>query len=193
MGRFGRKVEQVKARAVFLDRDGVLTGSETRDGRPYAPRRLGEFRILPGVLECLEALQRAGWKLIVVTNQPDVATGKLDASVLEEMHSLLKASLPLDAIKVCRHADADLCACRKPLPGMLLEGAVDFHVDLGSSFMVGDRWRDVSAGKAAGCRTVFIDYGYAEALPDEPDQVVGSFEEACRVILASGPAECVLR
>lgn len=184
MGGPGGQSSQVNAKAVFLDRDGVLTVSETREGRPYAPRRIEDFKLAPGAADCVKALHQAGWRLIVVTNQPDVSTGKLEAAVLEEMHRILKASMPLDAIKVCRHIDVDACSCRKPLPGMLKEGALEFNVDLASSFMVGDRWRDVSAGKAAGCITVFIDYGYAEELRDPPDYTVGSFEEACQIILA---------
>lgn len=183
MGGPGGQSSQVRLRAVFLDRDGVLTRSETRDGRPYAPRRIGDFELLSGASECVKTLHQAGWRLIVVTNQPDVSTGKLEATVLEEMHGLLAAAMPLDAIKVCRHVDADGCSCRKPLPGMLKEAAREFDVDLARSFMVGDRWRDVSAGKAAGCITVFIDYGYAEELRDLPDFTVGSLHEACQIIL----------
>lgn len=170
-------------RAVFLDRDGVLTRSEVRDGKPYAPRRLDAFELLPGVAESLAELQREGWLLIVVTNQPDVATGKLEPAVLEAMHARLREWLPLDDIRTCAHVDADACHCRKPLPGMLADAAHDFGIDLAASFMVGDRWRDIGAGKSAGCRTVFIDHGYAEALRDAPDLTVRSLPEAARLIL----------
>jgi len=171
------------SRAVFLDRDGVLTRSITRDGRPFAPTTLDKFELLPGVAEGVARLREAGFRLIVVTNQPDVATGKVRREVVEEMHARLRAWLPLDDIKVCYHADADGCACRKPRPGMLLEAAKQWAVDLGASFMVGDRWRDVSAGKAAGCRTILLECGYAERLVDAPDFVVTSFAEAVSIIL----------
>jgi D-glycero-D-manno-heptose 1,7-bisphosphate phosphatase len=171
------------ARAVFLDRDGVLTRSIVRDGRPYAPRSLEEFQLLPGVAEAIAQLREAGFRTIVVTNQPDVATGEIDISLLGEMHRKLRALLPVDDIKVCCHVDQDRCECRKPKPGMLFEAAREWPIDLARSFMVGDRWRDVSAGKAAGCTTVFIDYDYAEVQRDRPDFVVTSLEEAVRIIL----------
>lgn len=170
-------------RAVFLDRDGVLTRSETRDGKPFAPRRLEDLELLPGVIEATRELKSAGWRLVVVTNQPDVATGKLDRAVLDAMHERLRRELPLDDIRVCCHVDADACACRKPKPGLLLDAARELGLSLAESFMVGDRWRDVSAGKAAGCRTIFVDYGYAEALRDAPDCTVRNLPEAVRIIL----------
>jgi D-glycero-D-manno-heptose 1,7-bisphosphate phosphatase len=128
-------------------------------------------------------LKAAGWQLVVVTNQPDVATGKLDRAVLDAMHERLMRELPLDAIQVCCHVDADACACRKPKPGLLLDAARERDLALPESFMVGDRWRDVSAGRAAGCRSFFIDYGYAEALRDQPDFTVRSLPEAVELIL----------
>lgn len=174
-------------RAVFLDRDGVLNRSDIRNGRPYAPTSLEEFQLLTGVVEAVAQLRAAGFRLIVVTNQPDVATGKLSLTVLEQMHHQLRAWLPLDDIKICCHLDTDGCTCRKPKPGMLLEAAREQGINLNQSFMVGDRWRDVSAGKAAGCQTIFIDYGYAEPLETPPDFVVTSLLEASRIILQREP------
>lgn len=171
-------------RAVFLDRDGVLTRSLTRNGRPYAPRSVSEFELLPGTVEALTALQAAGFRRIVVTNQPDVAAGTLDLATLEEMHRMLRSWLPLDAIKVCCHQDQDNCGCRKPKPGMLLEAAREFSLDLRQSFMVGDRWRDVSAGRVAGCRTIFIDCAYQESLRDLPDYTAKSLVEATQIIVS---------
>ncbi len=173
-------------RAVFLDRDGVLNRSMVRNGRPYAPTTLAEFELLPGVIEALANLRAAGFLLIVVTNQPDVATGEISAGDLAVIHRKLRDWLPLDDIKVCCHADADGCACRKPKPGMLLDAAREWSIDLHGSFMVGDRWRDVSAGKAACCTTIFVDYGYAERQVDAPDFVVTSLAEAVKIILRNG-------
>ena len=172
-------------RAVFLDRDGVLNRSVVRAGRPYAPTSLDEFELLPGVLEALTNLRTAGFVLVVVTNQPDLATGRIRPEVAEAIHQKLRALLPLDDIKVCGHVDEDDCACRKPRPGMLLEAARDWSIDLYRSFIVGDRWRDVAAGKAAGCKTIFVDYGYAEELADRPDFVVTSLPEAVKIILGN--------
>jgi len=170
-------------RAVFLDRDGVLNRSSTRAGRPVAPISLEEFELLPGVIEAIRALHEAGFYLCVVTNQPDVGAGKLRREVVEEMHRKLREWLPIDDVKVCYHVEADGCNCRKPKPGMLLAAAKAASIDLKASFMVGDRWRDVSAGKAAGCKTMFVDYGYEEAGPDKPDYIVASLLEAAQILL----------
>lgn len=161
-------------RAVFLDRDGVINHNEVRDGRPRGPETLAEFFILPGVREAIEAFRAAGFLVIVATNQPN-----LPLALVEAMHSILRKNLPIDDIKVCHHVDADNCTCRKPKPGLLLEAARERGISLAQSWMIGDRWRDVEAGRAAGCRTVFIDFGYeGEPRPRAPDVIVGSLLEA---------------
>jgi transaldolase len=170
-------------RAVFLDRDGVINRPSVRDGKPHPPTTLEEFELLPGVEKTIRALRVAGYLVIVVTNQPDVATGVQRRDVVEAMHEKLRAAGLCDDIKACYHTDADGCGCRKPKPGMLIEAARERQIDLARSFMVGDRWRDVAAGRAAGCRTFFIDNGYRERRADDPDAVVASLEEAGRLIL----------
>jgi D-sedoheptulose 7-phosphate isomerase len=175
-------------RAVFLDRDGVINRTFVRNGKPFPPANLQELEVLPGVPEALQELKQQGYKLLVVTNQPDVARGKQSQEMLDAFHRTLAARLPLDDILVCEHTDEDECDCRKPLPGMLLEAARRHHIDLAASFMVGDRWRDIEAGYNAGCRTIFIDYGYAEKPPDRvPDVRVESLREAADWILHSAP------
>ncbi|MDD5301117.1 MAG: HAD family hydrolase [Gallionella sp.] len=169
-------------RAVFLDRDGVINRAVVRDGKPYPPATLERFEILPGVECAIHKLRKAGFLVIVVTNQPDVATGVQCREVVEAMHDKLRATGLCDDIKVCYHTDEDCCDCRKPKPGMLLEAAREWQIDLKRSFMVGDRWRDVAAGKAAGCHTFYIDYNYKERRADNPDATVGSLEEASRSI-----------
>jgi D-glycero-D-manno-heptose 1,7-bisphosphate phosphatase len=170
-------------RAVFLDRDGVINGAVVRKGKPYPPDRLEDLRVLPGVPGILARLRAAGFLNVVVTNQPDVATGKQRREVVELMHAFLLSSLPLDAVKVCYHTDSDGCQCRKPGPGMLLEAAAELGIDLPASYMVGDRWRDVGAGQAAGCKCFYIDYGYEEKRPDNPYVAVKSLSEAGELIL----------
>jgi len=155
------------SRAVFLDRDGVLNRALVRDGRPYPPATLEAFEILPGVSEALRKLHETGFLLIGATNQPDVGRGTQRREVVEAMNSRLLAEMPITAILVC-YEDGDECPRRKPNPGLLLEAAQTYSIDLAASFMVGDRWRDVEAGRRAGCRTVFIDLGYTERRPD-PD------------------------
>ena len=149
-----------------------------RDGRPYSARTLVEAELLPGVREACAALKQAGALLIVVTNQPDVARGDLDADVLESLHDWLREQVELDDIRMCIHDDGDACACRKPKPGMITTAARELGIDVGASVMVGDRWRDVQAGREAGCWTVFVDRGYREQLPSDPDLVVNEFPEA---------------
>ena len=163
---------QVVIRAVFLDRDGVRNANVVRDGRPVAPATMAEFQLLPGVEDALRRLKAAGFLLVVVTNQPDVATGRTTQATVDAMHAELRRRLPLDDIKVCVHVDADRCQCRKPKPGMMLDAAMQWNIDLSTSYLVGDRWRDIEAGRAAGCSTVFVDYGYPQDGPNRPDKVV---------------------
>jgi D-glycero-D-manno-heptose 1,7-bisphosphate phosphatase len=97
---------------------------------------------------------------------------------VESMNDLLRSQIELDAVYVCPHSDEARCGCRKPAPGMLLTAAKDLGLDLGSSFMVGDRWRDIEAGRRAGCRTIHIDRSYDEQVPQRPDVVVGDLPSA---------------
>jgi len=152
-------------RAVFLDRDGVLARALIRNGKAYAPVTPDEMEIAADAPAALERLKRAGFLLVMVTNQPDVARGVTRREDVETMHATLRTALPLDVCCVCYHDDAAQCACRKPKPGMLLEAAAAHGIDLSASFMIGDRWRDVDAGAAAGCRTIWIDRGYDEHAP----------------------------
>ena len=155
------------------------------NGKPYPPAKLEEFELLPGARDGIRELRLAGYLVIVVTNQPDVATGLQKPEVVESMHNMLLGQGLCDDIKVCYHTDENNCECRKPRPGMLLTAAKEWGIDLSQSYMVGDRWRDVDAGKAAGCKTFFIDYGYHESLRLKPDRMVTSLREAARIILQS--------
>ena len=169
--------------AVFLDRDGVINRAFVRDGKPYPPSDPDELEILPGVPGALVLLKNNGFQLIVVTNQPDVARGVRTREEVETIHTALRSKLVIDEFRVCYHDDADRCACRKPKPGMLLDAAREANLDLSNSFMVGDRWRDIEAGKRAGCATIFIDSGYEEKRPDKMDTSVRSLPEAADWIL----------
>lgn len=172
-------------RAVFLDRDGVLNNSVVRDRKPYPPGGLADVHILPGVREGLEALRKAGYLLILVTNQPDVSRGRVTRASVEQINAYLMAELPLDDFMVCFHDQADKCDCRKPEPGNILKAAELFGIDLKKSFMVGDRWSDVEAGRRAGCRTIYIKSDYAERKPERPDFSVENFTAAVENILKS--------
>jgi D-glycero-D-manno-heptose 1,7-bisphosphate phosphatase len=172
-------------RAVFLDRDGVVNRVVLRNGKPYPPATMADMRLLPGVREACTKLREAGFALILITNQPDIARGLVSAEQVSEMNRRLQRFLGLDGVGVCPHDDAARCACRKPQPGLLLEAARVWGIELATSFVVGDRWRDIEAGHRAGCRPIFIDYGYAEQRPTAPFIGVGSLREAANWILRS--------
>lgn len=171
-------------RAVFLDRDGVLNEPVVRNGKPYPPASLDELRIYPDAAPALARLKHAGFLLIVVTNQPDVARGRTPRRLVEAVNTAIGAALPIDDFLVCWHDDADACACRKPKPGLLREASSRYGIDLSRSFLIGDRWRDIDAGAAAGCRTVLIDRHYRERPPEHaPDFRAESLTEAAEWIL----------
>lgn len=178
-------IDSIAHKAVFLDRDGVLNRALVRQGILTPPRRLDEVEILPGVPQALHRLHRAGMRLIVVTNQPDVARGSLSRETVEQLHARLRSELPLDDIRVCYHDDHDKCDCRKPKPGMLLAAARDFGLDLAASYMVGDTWRDVQAGRQAGCKVALIEQGYHPEGDVQPHTRVSSLAEAAEWILHS--------
>jgi D-glycero-D-manno-heptose 1,7-bisphosphate phosphatase len=172
-------------RVVFLDRDGVINRALEREAKPYPPRSLAEFEILPEVPAACAKLKTAGFLLIVVTNQPDVGRGTLKMEIVETIHAEMCRRLPIDRVEVCYHPGqgASECDCRKPKPGMLLRAARELGIDLAQSWMVGDRWRDIDCGHAAGCRTIFINRGYAEELRQKPHFSAGNLAEAADIIL----------
>jgi D-glycero-D-manno-heptose 1,7-bisphosphate phosphatase len=178
---------EVKKRAVFLDRDGVLNRPVVRDGVPFPPAGVQEFELYPGVAAGCAKLKAAGFVLVVVSNQPDVGRRTQTREAIEAIHEKLRTAVPaLDGIEVCYHAGVrhgDPCDCRKPKPGMLLRAAATHNIDLKRSFLIGDRWRDVDCAHAAGCRAVFIDQGYREPLRERPEFIVTTFPEAVALIL----------
>ncbi len=183
-------------RAVFLDRDGVLVVPEMRNGRSYPPRSLETFALYPDAAVALTRLKAAGYLLVAVTNQPDIGNGLVSIDTVNEMHRLMSQALPIDRIEMCPHSQFETCDCRKPKPGMLVSAAHDCGINLAESVMIGDRSSDVEAGRAAGCKTVFIDLGYvSESKPASPDFTVCSIAEAADVILGvmptTGERRCV--
>jgi len=134
----------------------VLTRLVVRDGHAVSPRSLAEFAVLPGARAAVEVLRQADLLAVVVTNQPDVARGALAPAELRRMHHRLLRDVPLDAIYTCPHDDAHGCPCRKPKPGLLLRAAEEMHIRLKDSWIVGDSWKDIEAGKAAGCTTLLV-------------------------------------
>jgi D-glycero-D-manno-heptose 1,7-bisphosphate phosphatase len=175
-----------KNRAIFLDRDGVVSRSIVRDGLPFAPTNLTDFAILPEAPAACQQLKQAGFLLVVVTNQPEVGRGTMKQETVEAMHAKMCRELPIDRTEVCYHPGhgKSHCDCRKPKPGLLLKAMRELNIDLAQSWMVGDRWRDIDCGHAAGCRTIFIDRGYSESLKQSPDFRAKDLAEAANVMLA---------
>lgn len=148
-----------KRPAIFLDRDGVINHVIMRaPDWPASPRELHEWQWTDHVHEGVHQLHEAGFLLIVVTNQPEVARKQLTLKQLADLHNLMRRELPeLDDIYTCIHDTADNCNCRKPRPGMLLAAAEKWGIDLQNSWMVGDRAKDIEAGRTAGCKTCLIE------------------------------------
>lgn len=169
-------------RALFLDRDGVINKAFVRGGKSYPPANLSELVFIEGVKEALLLSEQMGFLNIIVTNQPDVGSGLQSSEVLAQMHERIKTDLTIDDIFVCTHCENDCCGCRKPKPGMLVDAAEKWNIDLKSSYLVGDRWRDIGAAQAVGCESFFIDYGYEEQRPQQPYQTVSSLYEAVQRI-----------
>jgi D-glycero-D-manno-heptose 1,7-bisphosphate phosphatase len=176
-------VHTLMRRAVFLDRDGVLNHTTVRDGVPYPPASEQEVELLDGVPEALALLVQHHLLLIVITNQPDVARGSQTRAMVERINQRLREQLPLDAIFTCYHDTIDGCDCRKPRPGLLIQAKDAYAIDLGQSFIVGDRWSDVAAGQAAGCHAFLLDVPYNQRQRCTPDYVVASLLEAARRIV----------
>ena len=154
--------------AVFLDRDGIINRALVRNGKPYPPDRLEELEILPGAADSLPRLANSGYVLIGITNQPDVARGTQSRQTVESFNAVIQSTLPIREIFVCYHDNRDHCDCRKPKPGLILQAAQKYGLDLSKSWMVGDRWKDIAAGQAAGLKTIFVDYHYAETYEGLP-------------------------
>lgn len=169
----------MRRKAIFLDRDGVLNAAIVRNGKPYPPSSLSELSIPKDVPSALNSLKAAGFVLIGATNQPDVARGSTLRSLVEAINAEIMKTCPLDEIRVCYHDDVDGCMCRKPLPGLLLDAANDYSLDLSQSVMIGDRWKDIEAGQRAGCKTIWLDQKYAEKAPEKaPDFIASNLTEA---------------
>ncbi len=173
--------------AIFLDRDGTLNAPVVKEGKPYPPATPEEFTLIAGAADACTRLKAAGFVLVVATNQPDVGRGTQSREVVEAMHAKLRVLVPaLDRIEVCYDPGrGEVSTRRKPAPGMLLDAAAALGLDPARSWMVGDRAGDIDAGHAAGCRTIFIDWGYAERPPAKPPHfTVTSLADAAGIILA---------
>ncbi len=172
----------MKFPAVFFDRDGVLNKSLIKHGKPHPPADLSELEIADDALDALTRLKQAGFLLIGVTNQPDVARGTTDRATVDAINHAIMECLPMAEIRVCYHDDVDQCRCRKPKPGMLIQAAEDYDIDLAKSYMVGDRWKDIDAGKAANCKTIWLQTEYDEKQPSNMDYSAATLTEVANII-----------
>jgi D-glycero-D-manno-heptose 1,7-bisphosphate phosphatase len=171
----------VTERAVFLDRDGVINEIVWREGRPESPRNLREFILNKGIQEIVRKLKDHGFRIIVVSNQPDLARGKISQNTLDLMIQRIRQEIAVDDFHVCPHDDYHQCSCRKPKPGMLMKAGLQWNIDLSSSFIIGDTWKDMEAGKAAGCKTILLNTPYNRDI--QCDFRVKSLKEAADLII----------
>jgi D-glycero-D-manno-heptose 1,7-bisphosphate phosphatase len=169
-------------KAVFLDRDGTLNNTIMHLGRPSPPKNTDEFEILPYVPEAILQFKELGFIPVVVTNQPDFARGDTSLSQIEVFNEIIKDQLQIEHVYMCLHDDLDECSCRKPQPGLLLNAALDLKIDTKQSIMVGDRWKDIAAGQAAGSKCFFIDNSYDEGRPLQPFHRVSSLIDVISII-----------
>ena len=183
---------EVARRAVFLDRDGVINRVVIRDGTPHPPSRLEDFELYEDVFDGCARLKAANFLLVVITNQPDVGRGTQTRQTVEAMNLKMQSALPfLDRIEICYHAGEryrDVCSCRKPRPGLILRAAAALNIDPKTSYVIGDRWRDIDCAHAAGCRAILIQRNYDETLRETPDFTVTNFGEAAAAVLRESNA-----
>ena len=170
-------------KGAFLDRDGVINRSILVDGVPKPPVSIREVEILDGVVEAIEKLKENNFVPVVITNQPDVARGLTTRSEVDSINAFIGGKTGIEYFYTCFHDDDDQCSCRKPAPGLIFRSAKELNLDISNSFMIGDRWRDISAGQAAGCASFFIDYSYSEKSPETPFTTVYSLLEAVQMMI----------
>ena len=170
-------------KAVFLDRDGVLSKTSIRNGKTYAVKKLKDFKLFYRSKESVQKLKSAGFMVIVITNQPDVGKKLISKTTLKKMHHKLKKTTKVDAIYTCTHTRNANCYCRKPKPGMILNAAKKHNINLKHSFMVGDRLSDILAARKAKCRGIFLDKKYLEKKPKSQEATFHNLVQATNYIL----------
>jgi D-glycero-D-manno-heptose 1,7-bisphosphate phosphatase len=160
--------------AIFLDRDGTLNKSIWRNGKPTPPYSYSEVELISGTQEAISKLRKLNYIPVIITNQPDVSRGKVSVEEVIRINDVICEMLEIDYLYMCAHDDKDSCECRKPKPGMIRKAAVDLELTLNQSILIGDRWRDIHAGQAAGCKSYLIEYDYDEPKPNPPYETVSS-------------------
>ncbi len=144
-------------RAVFIERDAILNEVRIGPNHQITPLTLEEFKVIKEAEPALQKLKAAGFILIATTSQPGLSQGHQSRGDLDRMHNLLRRTFPfLDDIMVCPHDESDHCPCRKPRPGLLIEAAFKWHLNLDHSFVISDKWQDAEAARTAGCTSLLL-------------------------------------
>ena len=169
---------EIKNKAIFFDRDGVLNAIKRINNKPFPPDNVDELELFPDVRDKLKFLKKLGFYLFLVTNQPDYKRGKQLKKNIVKINSLVKSFYQLDDTFTCWHAYDGQCECRKPKPGMIINASLKYKIYTSKSFMIGDRWKDIEAGNKAGCRSIFLDYNYDEKKPDKYDYSTNSIQDS---------------
>ena len=142
--------------AVFIERDAILNEVKVGPKQQICPCTVEEFKVIRQNIEPLKQLKEAGLLLIATTNQTGVSRGTLTRRELDRMHDVLRRHFPLDDIMLCAHDESDRCPCRKPKPGLLIESAFKWKIDLDHSYVISDKWQDAEAARTAGCTSLLI-------------------------------------
>ena len=171
-------------KAIFLDRDGVLNKVVLREKGKIigSPKSLKELKLIPNIKKVTLSLKKRGFLLIMITNQPDYLRKKNSKKNILQINYYLKKKLFLDDVFVCFHDDSSKCVCRKPKPGMLFKAKKKHKINLKKSYIIGDRWRDIEAGKKAKCKTILLDHNYKEKIKIKPDFNVKKIIQVLKVI-----------
>ena len=178
-----RKVSKIKKRiAVFLDRDGTLNKAYIEKGLPISPSTFDKLKLLPGVKRSIGKLKKLNFLCILITNQPNVSRGKIKKEIVKKMNNFIKKEIKLDDIFVCYHDDKHNCSCRKPKAGLIIKASKKWGIDAKKSYMIGDRWKDIYAGKKVGCKTIFINNNYKNDKRVKADLSFNSLSKAVNKI-----------
>ena len=141
---------------IFFERDGILNVVRVERQHQVSPLTMEDFHVNEAILPLLAKLKAEGFRLIATSNQPGLSRGYQSRRELDRMHELLRRQLPLDDILICPHDETDRCPCRKPKPGLLVEAAFEWSLELDRSFVVSDKWQDAEAARAAGCTSLLL-------------------------------------
>jgi D-glycero-D-manno-heptose 1,7-bisphosphate phosphatase len=172
----------LKRQAVFLDRDGVINKATFVNGKHRSPLVPEELEFFKDAKTSIRKLRKLGFLIFIVTNQPEISRGNLRREDSDAINALIGKEIKPDEIVVCPHDDADGCICRKPLPGMITGLIFRYALDPNRCYLVGDRLKDIEAGRAAGVRSIQIDRGYPEGLSTAKVSSAKSLCEAVRII-----------